>query len=191
MKTLSLTAALATLFTVYAAAQPLLTAPAETYFNRGSATFIRESPEKALAIVNEGLVHHPEDTALIRLKELIERQQDQQQQQQQQQQPSSSSESSPDEPPPQGEQEPQEQPPAPDEQEQKPEDQRDADGEPQENNDAPPEQPRPESAEEMTEEEAEMVLDSLRQLEEAQREQVNQEMIRRSMRNLPPVEKDW
>ncbi len=43
----------------------------------------------------------------------------------------------------------------------------------------------------MTEEEAEMVLDSLRQLEEAQREQMTQEMIRRKMRNLPPVEKDW
>jgi outer membrane biosynthesis protein TonB len=183
------TYALVATVTLTAAAQPLLTTPAETYFNRGSATFIRESPEAALAIVNEGLVHHPDDTGLIRLKELIERQQDQQQQQQQQ---SSSSESSPEEqPPPQGEQEPQEQPPAPDEQEQEPQDQKDTDGEPQESEAPPTEKPRPESAEEMTEEEAEMVLDSLRQLEEAQREQVNQEMIRRSMRNLPPVEKDW
>jgi hypothetical protein len=180
------TYALVATVTLTAAAQPLLTTPAETYFNRGSATFIRESPEAALAIVNEGLVHHPDDTGLIRLKELIERQQDQQQQQ------SSSSESSPEEqPPPQGEQEPQEQPPAPDEQEQEPQDQKDTDGEPQESEAPPTEKPRPESAEEMTEEEAEMVLDSLRQLEEAQREQVNQEMIRRSMRNLPPVEKDW
>jgi len=190
MKRILIIAAMAGAMAGSTIAQHAQVSPPTDYFNRGSAIFIRESPEQALAIVNEGLVHYPEDSALIRLKELIERQQDQQQQQQQQQQ-SSSSESSPDEqPPPEGEQPPEEQPSPPDEQEQDQQDQNEADKDqqPDESREQPGE---PKTAEEMTEEEAEMVLDSLRQLEEAQREQVNQEMIRRSMRNMPPVEKDW
>ena len=50
------------------------------------------------------------------------------------------------------------------------------------------EQPQPGD---MNEDEAEMVLDSLRQLEEAQRERIMKDMIRRQMKNIPPVEKDW
>ena len=43
--------------------------PPTDYFNQGSATFIRETPEKALSIVTEGLVHYPDNEPLIRLKE--------------------------------------------------------------------------------------------------------------------------
>ena len=43
----------------------------------GSATFIREEPDKALAIVNEGLSHHPDNEPLLKLKALLEQQKQQ------------------------------------------------------------------------------------------------------------------
>ncbi len=152
------------------------------YFNLGASTFIREDQEKALAIVNEGLLFHPEDEALLKLKSLLEQQQDS----------SSGQNEQPEETPPQenaGDQEPADQDTSSGEEEsgeQQPEpaDQESGDEE------QPDEQERP-RADEMTGEEAEMVLDSLRQLEEAQRNELMQEMIRRQMRDMPPVEKDW
>jgi len=156
------------------------TTRATDYFNNGAATFIREDAEKALAIVNEGLQFHPDDEQLLKLKALLEQQQQQQQNQQQkneqneekqQEQSEKPDESDPPEEQQQDQENPEEQPP-PEEQEQ-----------PQEK-----EQPQ---AGDMTEEEAEMVLDSFRQLEEAQRDQMMQEMIRRKMSEMPPVEKDW
>lgn len=147
---------------------------AADYFNLGAATFIREDPEAALAIVNEGLQFHPEDEPLKKLKALLEQQQESQSEQSDQSDQSDQSE------------EPQESDP-PDqsdaEQDQQPQPQ-----EPSDPQDQPQDQPQ---ADEMTEDEAEMVLDSLRQLEEAQRDQLMQEMIRRQIRDMPPVEKDW
>lgn len=142
---------------------------AADYFNLGAATFIREDPEAAKAIVEEGLLFHPEDEPLLKLKALLEQQQESQSNQSDQseksEQPQESDQSD------QSDQQPQDQP----QESESPQDQ-------------PQDQPQPE---EMTGEEAEMVLDSLRQLEEAQRDQLMQEMIRRQMRDMPPVEKDW
>jgi len=163
--------------------------PATDYFNQGSVTFIRESPEKALAIVTEGLVHYPENEPLIKLKELIEQQDKQDQQNQQNQQDQSQDQSKSDQgeqPPP--EEQPEEKPDEPSEEEK--DQSKKEDQQPSEPQDQEAEQ-KEAVAEDMTEEEAEMVLDSLRQLEEAQREQMTQEMIRRKMLNMPPVEKDW
>lgn len=145
----------------------------EVYFNEGAATFITQTTEKALAIVNEGLQLHPDNEALLKLKALIEQQQqqnqDQQDQDQQQSDPSDASdENEQNDPPPDQNQE--------------------DDQAPESSEDEESDEPEPD---EMTEEEAEMVLDSLRQLEEAQREQLMQEMIRKKMRDMPPVEKDW
>jgi Ca-activated chloride channel family protein len=163
---------------------------AADYFNLGSSTFIREDPERALAIVNEGLMFHPDDEPLLRLKALLEQKKDQEQQQQQQEQQQEQNDSSkddsdssekPDDSSEQGDQNQDQNEP------EKPEEQSPEEEQPQE----PSEQAPEPTAGEMTEEEAEMVLDSLRQLEQAQREQLMQEMIRRQMQNMPPVEKDW
>jgi len=164
---------------------------AEAYFNQGSATFIREEPEQALVIVNEGLALHPENEPLIKLKALLEQQKDQNQQDQQNQQnqedrkdqQEQQDQSQKDEEPQQDQEEQKEDEPEKEEQEQdQPEAQPPEEEQPQD------EQPSPG---EMTEEEAEMVLDSLRQLEQAQREQMTREMIRKQMSDMPPVEKDW
>lgn len=175
------------------------TAPAQTeasgardYFNRGAQLFANNQLDEALAVVNEGIERHPESAWLPQLKEAIEREKQQQQQSggdsSQQPQPQENEEN-------QQQQEDQQQPdqPLPDEQPEDEQDQKDKENE-GEQKPEPGEQPQPEPqpvAEEMTEQEAEMVLDSLRQLEEAQRDQVTREMIRRTMQNLPPVEKDW
>jgi Ca-activated chloride channel family protein len=145
------------------------------YFNQGAATFIRENPEQALAIVNEGLQLHPDDEPLLRLKALLEQQQESQSSQSEKSEQQDSSDQSD----PSDEEQEQEQ------DQQKPEESQDQ--EPGEQ-DQQEEQPQPGD---LSEEEAEMVLDSLRQLEEAQRDQLMQEMIRRQMRDMPPVEKDW
>lgn len=151
---------------------------AADYFNYGSATFIRDDPQKALAIVLEGIEHYPDNESLLRLKELLEQQQEQQnqnnqqdrqneQEQDQEQEQNDSNEQNEDQPDQNDEGEPEQTPPEEDQQ--------------------PPEP----TAEEMTDEEAEMVLDSLRQLEQAQREQLMREIIRQQARDMPPVEKDW
>lgn len=159
----------------------------DEFFNIGSATFIREDPEKALSVVNEGLSLYPDNQKLLRLKSLLEQEEQQQSQQneqnqeeeqdqkdQQDQQPSNSeSQNQQDEK--QNEQQPENE---------KPEDSKEKNGEEKD-------EQNKKSAEEMTKSEAEMVLDSLRQLEQAQREKLMQEMIRRKMQDLPPVEKDW
>ncbi len=149
---------------------------ATDYFNLGASVFIRDNPEPALAIVNEGLFFHPDDEPLLRLKALLEQQDEQQQNQNQDQQnQDQDQQEQPEDSDQDQEQDPPEPPPEP---------------EPEDDNADQPEQNEPQP-EEMTDEEAEMMLDSLRQLEQALREQMMQEMIRRQMRNLPPVEKDW
>ena len=163
-------------------------ASAADYFNLGSATFIRDEPEKALAIVNEGLVLHPDDEPLLRLKALLEQQQEQNQQNQQQPQDQNQDQDQ-NENQNEPQQDPSQPPPEENEQEEQEEDQNQQPPESSEQEE-PPEQEQPQPGD-MSEEEAEMVLDSLRQLEQAQREQLMQEMIRRQMQNMPPVEKDW
>lgn len=156
---------------------------ATDYFNLGAATFIRENPEQALAIVNEGLLFFPEDETLLRLKALIE-------QQDQDNQSSSSSDSESQDRDDSNEQPPEDE----DQSEQSPEEQDEPWEEPpddEKNQQDASEDQRQEQPGDMNEDEAEMVLDSLRQLEEAQRERIMQDMIRRQMQNMPPVEKDW
>lgn len=166
-------------------------ASAQDYFNNGSATFIREDPTKALAIVNEGLSFHPDNEPLLKLKALLEQQQQQNQQNQNQNQDQKKEDQDQqDQNQPQNEQ---------DQDQQKPEDEQKPDEDDlkqDQNQGQPPPQEEKESGEEqaakdMSEEEANMVLDSLRQLEQAQREQMTQHMIRQQMQNPPPVEKDW
>lgn len=162
---------------------------AADYFNLGAATFIRANPEQALAIVNEGLVFFPEDESLLRLKALIEQQEEQQNQDssedsEQEDQDSESEENGSDEN--QNDQQPDEEEQSDEEEQEQESDDNETSEEPADEEER--EQPQPGD---MNEDEAEMVLDSLRQLEEAQRERIMQDMIRRQMQNMPPVEKDW
>jgi Ca-activated chloride channel family protein len=150
------------------------------YFNQGAATFIRENPEQALAIVNEGLQLHPDDEPLLRLKALLEQQQESQtnQSEQNDQQEQSDQSDQSDKSDPSDEEQDQEQ-------------EQDQDQDQDQNEEEQDQQEKQPQPGDLSEEEAEMVLDSLRQLEEAQRDQLMQEMIRRQMRDMPPVEKDW
>lgn len=160
---------------------------ADTYFHLGAQTFVTNDVEPAKEIVNEGLANYPEDPWLLGLKQLLEQQQQQQQQQDQQSseqnqensdqnQSLDSSVKQPDQNP-RPEEEPQ--------QEQRP---------PQEEQAPPPgeeEQQQPEKAGEMTEDEANMLLDALKQREQAEREALMQQQIQRQNRQTAPVEKDW
>lgn len=174
---------------LFAAAWPAAAQDAETFFHAGAQTFVTNDIEPAKEIVLEGLTQHPDDPWLLGLKALLEQQQEQEQQQQQQQQSQSQ---------PNPEQDPQNQDPNQQEQPQPPQ--------PQEAPEPPEpgeqeQQPQPQSGEEqsaeereageMTEDEAEMLLDALRQREQAEREAMMREQIRRQSRQTAPVEKDW
>ncbi len=161
---------------------------AADYFNLGAATFIRENPEPALAIVNEGLVFYPEDESLIRLKALIEQQQEQQNQNNSSDDSDQQDQDSQAEQNESGENQNEQSPDEEEESEQEPPEENE--GEQNEGNEEEQEQDQPQPSD-LNEDEAEMVLDSLRQLEEAQRERIMQDMIKRQMQNMPPVEKDW
>lgn len=150
---------------------------AADYFNIGSATFIRENPEAALGIVNEGLSLYPQDESLQRLKKMLEEKKDEQPQQNQQNQDQED----------QSENQPEASPENQDEESQQ--ENRDPSSNPESR--AGEAEDQKEAADDTTRNEAEMVLDSLRQLEQAQREQIMREMIRRKIPDMPPVEKDW
>jgi len=150
---------------------------ATDYFNIGSATFIRENPEAALGIVNEGLSLYPQDESLQQLKKLLEEKKEEQPQQNQQNQKQ--------------EDQPENQPEASPENQDQERQQENRDPSSSQERRAGETEDQKEAADETTRNEAEMVLDSLRQLEQAQREQIMQEMIRRKIPDMPPVEKDW
>ena len=163
---------------------PAQTTTAADYFNQGASTFIREDQQKALAIVNEGLELHPQDEQLLKLKALLEKQNEQQQQQQNQENEENQDQNQSEQ---QNQQNQQDQSEPSDEEKDS-----ESSGEEKKEEQPPPEEPEEQpQAGDMTGEEAEMVLDSFRQLEEAQRNQLMQEMIRRKMSEMPPVEKDW
>lgn len=172
---------------------PVQPAPgADRYFHLGAQTFVTNDVEPAKEIVNQGLEAHPDDPWLTALKTLLEQQQEQEQQQQQNQQQNENSEQN---------QEQQDSPPD----NQPPQDQS---GEPEDEEDTPPqpepeqpqdanagedeeEQPPPPEPGDMSEDEAEMLLDALRQREQAERDMMMRRQIERQSRQAAPVEKDW
>ena len=147
--------------------------PSRYYFDHGAEQFTRDDIEKARAWVDEGLVLYPQDERLIALKQLLEQQQQQQQQQQDQDSGSQQDRQEPGE----GEQDREPEEPRQEEQGKA--------GEPQEQ----PGEDQPASA--MTPEEAERILDAMRDRESAERTRFTEERLRREARRLPPVEKDW
>jgi len=155
---------------------------ARAYFNRGAERYTRQADEEAKKEVREGLQQFPEDSALLALKALLEQppqsspsqqNQEQKQDQQQQQQPQNA---------PQKGQEKQEQ-------DQQPSSQTDKSQQaPKEKDDQKDEAME---AREMTKEEAALLLDAMKQQEEALRRKIAMDRLRSSMDRLPPVEKDW
>ncbi len=129
-----------------------------SYFHPAASLYIHGDGAAASNLVAQGLALHPDDGKLKRLKELLEKQQEQQQDQNQDQQQNQ-------EPP------------------QNPEDQQNPDQEPPQEDNPPPEPPR---AEQMSQDEAERLLDAMKQEEENKRLQLHPVM------GAPVrVDKDW
>lgn len=148
---------------------------ARDFFNRGAERFTRSDNQQARTIVEAGLQDHPDDTALLALKALLE---------QQQQQQSSSGE----------EQQPQDQESEQDRQQQEQKDGSDSkqqDAAQQEQPEPEEESDQPKEAREMTKDEARLLLDAMKQQEQALRRKVAMDRLRSSIGQLPPVEKDW
>jgi chemotaxis protein histidine kinase CheA len=156
-------------------------------FNRGAERFTRSQDAVAKQIVDAGLQQYPDDAALLALKALLEQKQQQSSgaQQDQQDQSADSQDSS------ERKQEQQEQNP----QEQKPEQEPSAEdsdrGRSQEKSAGEASEDQPHEAREMTKEEAALLLDAMKQQEQALRRKVALDRMRSNMDQLPPVDKDW
>lgn len=157
--------------------------PARYYFDHGAEQYTRDDLPKARAWIDEGLLLYPEDRKLLLLRQLLE-----------QQQQSVGSNNRPDAQRQSPDSSPQQQPSSAEEQQQ-------AGSEPQqpqaatgEENRSPDEETavsarRPSSR--MSREEAERLLDALKDREAAVRQRIGLERALRGMHRLPPPEKDW
>lgn len=145
-----------------------------------NATHARRTrrPKKAAA---EGLQQHPEDAALLALKALLEQppqsspsqqNQEQKQDQQQEQQQNATQKG-------QEQQEQEKQPSSQSATRQRADEAKDD------------QKDEAMEAREMTKEEAALLLDAMKQQEQALRRKIAMDRLRSSMDRLPPVEKDW
>ena len=134
------------------------------FFHPAASLYIQGDATSASNLVAKGLSIYPEDGKLLRLKELLEQQQEQEQQQKDQQQQNE-------------EQQNQEQ----NEEPQNQENQNQSD--PNEEQQQPPE---PQTAEQMSEDEAKQLLDAMRQEEQNKRMQLHP-VLGRPVK----VDKDW
>jgi hypothetical protein len=149
-----------------------------TFFHPAASAFIHGDATTASNKVAQGLQQYPNDPKLLRLKELIEQQQeneDQQDQQENQDQPNDQQDSQPQNDDSQDEQNnAQDHQPDPSE------------NSPDDPSDSNPQSTPPPQSEEMTPEEAQQLLDAMRQDEENKRSQ-----LRPVMGTPVKVEKDW
>jgi len=136
-----------------------------TYFHPAASLYIHGDSSNSSNLVAKGLSIFPEDGKLLRLKELLDQQQEQQQEQDNQDQ--------------QQDDHQQEQDDQQDQQEEQENQQEDQNQEQQE-------QPEPPRAEQMSQDEAERLLDAMKQEEETKRLQLHPVM------GAPiKVDKDW
>ena len=156
---------------------------AAQYFNRGANQYIDDQLEEARQTVEQGLQVHPGDQRLEELKKLLEQQEQQDQQkqdqQEQQKQDQQQNEDQKDQDQDKNEQE---------KQDQQKQDQQEKEQEKNQDQQEQQEQDREEqpSPDQISREEAEMLLDAMKQDEKAQREKM------RIMLGRPQdVEKDW
>jgi hypothetical protein len=137
-----------------------------TYFHPAASYYIHGNTAGASNLVAQGLALFPEDGKLLRLKELLDQQSEQEQNQQQENQ-----------------QDQNEQDPDQDEQEESEQEESEEDQQQQDQN---PSDTQPPQAEQMSKDEAEQLLDAMRQEEQNKRLQLHPVM------GAPVnVEKDW
>lgn len=139
-----------------------------TYFHPAASMYIHGDSAGASNLVANGLSLFPDNGKLKRLKDLLDQQQEQQQNQDQQQQDDQQ----------QDQQDQQDQ--------RQDQEQQNQQQEPQDQTQEQPQQPEPPSAEQMSEDEAEQLLDAMRQEEQNKRLQLHPVM------GAPvKVDKDW
>ena len=154
---------LASLFATPLAAQTGEVDIDATYFHPAASLYIHGDTTGASNLVAKGLSVFPDDGKLLRLKEVLEQQQEQQQNENNQQQQNQDQQQ--------------------DDQQQ---DQQDQQQDQQDQNQEQPQQPEPPSAEQMSADEAEQLLDAMRQEEQNKRLQLHPVM------GAPvKVDKDW
>lgn len=142
---------------------------ASNYFNEAAFLYTDQKTDEALDLTKQGLELYPDNLPLIKLKELLEKQQEQEQEQQQQQQEQEQQ---------QKEQQQKQDQQDKDDQQKKQEQQQHDQQEKEENKQEKDQQNKPEQnqeqqerrAEEMTPEEAQLLLDAMRDDEKAQRD---------------------
>ncbi len=151
-----------------------------TYFHPAASLYIHGDSSNSSNLVAKGLSIFPEDGKLLRLKELLDQQQEQQQEQDNQdQQQDDQQQEQDDQQDPQQDDQQQEQDDQQDQQEEQENQQEDQNQEQQE-------QPEPPRAEQMSQDEAERLLDAMKQEEETKRLQLHPVM------GAPiKVDKDW
>lgn len=157
--------------------------PSRYYFDHGAEHYTRDDLPKARAWIDEGLLLYPEDRKLLLLRQLLD-----------QQRHSTGSENRPDaqrQPP---ESPPQQQPSSAVEQQPAGTETPQPQAALGEENQSPSEgtavsSRRPSSR--MSREEAERLLDALKDREAAARQRIGMERALRGMHRLPPPEKDW
>ncbi len=145
-----------------------------TYFHPAASLYIQGDSPAASNLVTKGLALFPDDGKLLRLKELLEQQQEQQQDQndQQQNQDQQDQQQDQDQNDQQDQQDPQDQEQNQEQQDQQQEDQS--------------QQPEPPRAEQMSPDEAQRLLDAMKQEEE------NKRLLLHPVMGAPvKVDKDW
>ena len=151
-------------------------------FNPAAREYIVGNTGMASNLVTQALMRYPDDEKLKKLKELIEQQQQEQEQQDQQQNQDQQQEQQDQQQQKQDQQQQQEQ----EQQEQEQQGEQQQQPEEQEPQQAQPSEAPPQQAGEMSEEEAQQLLDAMKLNEKDQREK-----LRRVLGRPVQVDKDW
>ncbi|VGO17858.1 hypothetical protein PDESU_06460 [Pontiella desulfatans] len=153
-----------------------------TYFHPAASMYIHGDTASASNLVVQGLAHYPENGKLLRLKELIDQQQEQNQDQDDQQQNQDQQNEQDQNQDQQQDQDQQNQ----DEQQNEQDQQQNQDQQQQDQQQDPQQQQEPPRAEQMSQDEAERLLDAMKQEEENKRLQLHPVL------GAPvKVDKDW
>ncbi|MCO5045403.1 MAG: hypothetical protein M9963_10895 [Kiritimatiellae bacterium] len=152
------------------------------YFDHGAENYTHDDIEKARSWVDEGLQLYPGDHSLTALKQLLEQQQQQQQQQKDKNQQSGQ----------QGQEQKQQQDQSQNQDQQKDEQQEKAQQQPSPSQSEVGDESKTNDQQmAMSPEEAERMLDAMREKEAAERARIVEDQIRQESQKLPMVEKDW
>ncbi len=160
-----------------------------TYFHPAASMYIQGNASGASNLVHQGLAEFPDNGKLLRLKELLDQQQEQQQNQDQnndQQNQDQNQQDQQDQEPNKDQQNQDQQNDQNQDQNQDQKNQNEQDPQDQQNQDQQQQQAEPPRAEEMSRDEAERLMDAMKQDEETKR------LMLQPVRGAPvKVDKDW